>query len=91
MSEAAPPPPRRLQLSFAPGWRPAPDAAGRGGLLAADERMRTLLGILLSYPDVRHVLPDRISLDPATEPHVLETLRLFLERQRWLVRAVSVG
>ena len=90
MSDGEPAPPRGLHVTFAPTWHATPDAAGRGGLLAPDERMRTLLGILLSYPDVRYVLPDRVSLDAATEPHVLETLRLFLQRQRWLVRAVSV-
>lgn len=83
--------PRRLQLSFVASWAAPPDAAGRGGLLARDGRVRTLLGILLSYPEVSYVLPDRVGLDPASEPRVLETLQRFLERQRWLVRSVAVG
>ena len=44
----------------------------------------------MTYPDVRHILPDRISLAPATDPRVLETVTLFLRRQPWLVSAVTV-
>ena len=90
MSPADTAPPRRLDVTFAASWGATPDPAGRGGLLAFDDRIHTLLGILLSYPDVRHVLPDQVSLDPATEPQILETLRLFLQRQHWLVRSVAV-
>jgi len=58
------------------------------GLLTADPRARTLRRVLISYPDVRHILPDRISLDPGAEARTLETLVRFLERQRWLVMSV---
>jgi hypothetical protein len=44
----------------------------------------------VTYPDVRHILPDRISLAPGTDPQVAETLMLFLRRQQWLVSAVTV-
>jgi hypothetical protein len=65
----------------------APD--GRG-LLAPDPRVRTLVRVLVSYPDVRHVLPDRVSLDPAADARVLDTVARFLERQQWLVSSVLV-
>ena len=42
----------------------------------------------MTYPDVRHILPDRISLAPDTEPRVLETVTRFLQRQQWLVSTV---
>ena len=42
----------------------------------------------MTYPDVRHILPDRISLAPDTEPRVLETVIRFLQRQQWLVSTV---
>jgi hypothetical protein len=44
----------------------------------------------VTYPDVRHILPDHISLAPDTDPRVLETVTLFLRRQHWLVSAVTV-
>jgi hypothetical protein len=42
----------------------------------------------VTYPDVRHILPDRISLDPGTEARTLETVTRFLQRQQWLVSTV---
>jgi hypothetical protein len=60
------------------------------GLLASDPRVRTLRKVLVTYPDVRHILPDRISLDGAVDPAVVETIKHFLERQQWLVKAVTV-
>jgi hypothetical protein len=53
--------------------------------------VRTLLKVLVSYPDVRYVLADRISLDGSADPRLLETIARFLERQRWLVERVKVG
>ena len=67
-------------------WRP-PD--GRG-LLDSDPRVRTLRKILVTYPDIRHILPDRISLGPDTDARVLDTVTLFLRRQHWLVSGVTV-
>jgi hypothetical protein len=52
--------------------------------------VRTLVRVLVSYPDVRHVLPDRVSLDPAADARVLDTVARFLERQHWLVSSVLV-
>ena len=80
------PPSRGIRLIFQPGWG-APEGKG---LLGEDARVRTLRKVLVSYPDVRHVLPDRISLDAVVEPRVLESLSRFLERQQWLVRSVEV-
>jgi hypothetical protein len=59
------------------------------GLLASEPRVRTLRKVLVTYPDVRHILPDRISLEATVEPSVVETLKHFLERQQWLVKAVT--
>ena len=42
----------------------------------------------MTYPEVRHVLPDRVSLDAGTTAQVLETVTRFIERQQWLVSAV---
>ena len=56
-------------------WDPArPHAAARAGVL----------------PEVRYILPDRISLDASADPRTLETMARFLERQSWLVRRVAV-
>jgi hypothetical protein len=44
--------------------------------------------VLVTYPDVRHILPDRVSLEPSTDPAVMETLKHFLERQHWLLTGV---
>jgi hypothetical protein len=52
--------------------------------------VRTLRKVLVTYPDVRHVLPDRISLESTTDPSVIETLKHFLERQHWLLNTVVV-
>ena len=44
--------------------------------------------MIVTYPEVRHVLPDRVSLDASTTARVLETVARFIERQQWLVSAV---
>jgi hypothetical protein len=44
--------------------------------------------VLVSYPEVRYIVPDRISLDAAVDARTLETLVRFLERQSWLVQSV---
>ena len=82
---------RTLEVGFQPGWDPRSAAPGHRGLLAWDQRARTLLKVLVSYPDVRYVLADRISLDRGADPRLLETIARFLERQRWLVERVTVG
>jgi hypothetical protein len=82
---------RAIAVTFEPEW----DAEGPGialrGFFAADPRVRTLLRVLLSYSEVRHIVPDRISLDPGTGSALLDTIAHFLERQRWLVRRVVIG
>ena len=80
------PPPRGIRVIFQAGWE-GPDGKG---LLGGDARVRTLRRLLVSYPDVRHILPDRISLEAEVEPRVLETVARFLERQHWLVKSVEV-
>jgi hypothetical protein len=77
---------RTIRVSFQKGWGPP---AGRG-LLATDPRARTLCRVLVTYPEVRHIVPDRISLDPATSARTVESVVRFLERQQWLVASLSV-
>lgn len=60
------------------------------GLLAQDPRARTLRKVLVSYPEVRHIRPDRISLEAGVDPRTIDTVVRFLERQQWLVTAVVV-
>lgn len=88
---AAPPAGRTLRVGLQSDWEPHVTGPGRQGLLAWDPRVRTLLRVLVSYPEVRHVLPDRISLDAGADPRTLETMARFLERQSWLVRRVAVS
>jgi len=52
--------------------------------------VRTLRKVLVTYPDVRHILPDRISLEATTESSVVDTLKHFLERQHWLLKSVVI-
>jgi hypothetical protein len=82
---------RTLRLGLQTEWDPYTAGPGHQGLLAWDSRVRTLLRVLVSYPEVRYILPDRISLDPAADPRTLETIARFLERQNWLVRRVAVS
>lgn len=81
---------RDLRLVLRPEWDPAAADPARRGLLAADARVRTLLKVLVSYSEVRYVLPDRVSLDADADPRLLETIARFLERQDWLLSRVSV-
>ena len=78
--------PRTIQVRFQKGWA----AQERRGLLAPDPRVRTLCRVLVTYPEVRHIVPDRISLDAATDPRTVDTVARFLERQHWLVDSVVV-
>ncbi len=76
---------RAIRVLFRGEW------SGRGrGLLAADPRVRTLCKVLVTYPDVRHIVPHLVSLDATTERRVLETVARFLERQHWLVTSVAI-
>jgi hypothetical protein len=79
-------PPRGIRVRFQPGW----GVPGEKGLLGPDPRLCTLRKVLVSYPEVRHILPDRISFESAADPRLLETVAKFLERQHWLVRSVEV-
>jgi hypothetical protein len=82
---------QELRITFQPDWDPDTAAAGRRGLFALDPRVRTLLRVLLSYPEVRYIVPDRISLDGSASPALLETIARFLDRQTWLVRRAHIG
>ena len=57
--------------------------------MAPDPRARTLLRVLVSYPEVRYVLPDHIGLEPGTDARLIETLMRFLGRQEWLITRVT--
>lgn len=83
-------PGRTLRIGLQGEWDPHNAGPGHQGLLAWDPRVRTLLRVLVSYPEVRYILPDRISLDSSADPRTLETMARFLERQSWLVRRVAV-
>jgi len=79
-------PARTIHVRFQKGW-----AAQEGrGLLAPDPRVRTLCRVLVTYPEVRHIVPDRISLDAGADPRTIDTVVRFLERQHWLVESVAV-
>ena len=81
---------RQVRIVFQPAWDPMAAAPGHRGLFSADPRVRTLLRVLASYPEVRHVLPDQVSLDSGASPPLIETIARFLDRQSWLVRRVEI-
>jgi hypothetical protein len=83
--------PRTLRIAFESGWDPSGPTPGQRGLFAADPRVRTLLKVLASYPEVRFVLPDRVSLDAAASTPLIESIARFLARQTWLVRRVDIA
>lgn len=76
--------PRGIRVLFQGEWAGPP----LKGLLASDPRIRTLRRVLVSYPEVRHILPDRISLEGTADARTLESVARFLERQQWLVKSV---
>jgi hypothetical protein len=80
-----------LQVSFQPVWHPGPGDPGRRGFLSPDPRVRTLLRVLISYPEVRHVLPDRVSLEAGADVRLIESIMRFVARQGWLVTRVTLG
>ena len=80
---------RWLWAAFQPAWDPGAGDPGRRGFLASDPRVRTLLRVLVSYPEVRYVLPDRVALQLGADARLIETVLRFLGRQRWLVTRVT--
>jgi hypothetical protein len=90
MQDLTPEATRDLRVVFQPDWQPDADDPGRRGLLAVDPRVRTLVRLLVSYAEVRYVVPDRVSLEATADPRLLETIARFLERQEWLVKSVAV-
>jgi hypothetical protein len=77
---------RAIRVTFQDDWR----LSHHRGLLDLDPRVRTLCRVLVSYPEVRHILPDRVSVDALTPVETLESMARFLGRQQWMVRAVDV-
>jgi hypothetical protein len=59
--------------------------------MAPDPRARTLLRVLVSYPEVRYVLPDRVGLEAGADARLIETLLRFLGRQEWLITRVTAS
>ncbi len=51
---------RAISVTFEPEWDADTAHAGRTGFFALDPRVRTLLRVLLSYPEVRYIVHDRI-------------------------------
>jgi hypothetical protein len=82
---------RWLKAAFQPAWDPGVEDPGRRGFMADDPRARTLLRVLVSYPEVRYVLPDRVGLEPGADARLIETLMRFLGRQGWLITRVTVS
>jgi len=82
---------RAISVTFEPEWDAQGPGVGHRGFFAADPRVRTLLRVLLSYAEVRHIVPDRISLDAGTGSALLDSIAHFLERQHWLVKRVVIG
>jgi hypothetical protein len=78
--------PRTIRVRFEKGWA----AQERRGLLAPDPRVRTLCRVLVTYPEVRHIVTDRISLDGGIDARTIDTVVRFLERQHWLVESLVV-
>jgi hypothetical protein len=78
--------PRTIRVRFQKGWI----AQEPRGLLAPDQRVRTLCRVLVTYPEVRHIVPDRISLDAGADARTVDTVARFLERQHWLVESVAI-
>jgi hypothetical protein len=78
--------PRGIRVLFQKEWA----TSERRGLLAPDPRVRTLCRVIVTYPEVRHIAPDRISLDGSADARILDTVARFLERQQWLVKSVVI-
>ena len=76
--------PRTIRVRFQPDWA----RRERRGLLAPDPRVRTLCRVLVTYPDVRHIVTDRISLHGNADARTVDTVARFLERQHWLVESL---
>jgi hypothetical protein len=83
--------PTCLRAVFQPAWDPGAEDPGRRGFMAPDARVRTLLRVLVSYPEVRYVLPDRVGLAATADVRLTETLMRFVGRQSWLVTAVTLA
>lgn len=77
---------RAIRVTFQDEWRQSHDR----GLLDADPRVRTLCRVLVSYPEVRHILPDRVSVEAVVSADTLDSMCRFLGRQHWLVQTVDV-
>ena len=77
---------RAIRVRFQDEWQ----RLGHRGLLDGDPRVRTLCRVLVSYPEVRHILPDRVSVDAKASTEILETMSRFLTRQKWLVQGVEI-
>ena len=78
--------PRAIRVVLQEPWTPPRSK----GLLDLDPKVRTLLKVILSYQEVRHVLPGEVSLEADVEPTLLESLGKFIRRQEWLVKRVEI-
>lgn len=77
---------RGILLTLQEEWK---EPRGKG-LLTEDPKVKTLVRVLVTYREVRHILPNLVSLDPDADPYLLETVARFVARQKWLVTAVEL-
>ena len=82
---------RALRVVFQPQWEPEPGGGTARGFFSRDPRARTLLRLLLSYPEVRYIVPDRVSLETGAGAALMETIARFVERQTWLVKRIIIA
>jgi hypothetical protein len=87
-------PAKAPRLADSPGYRTIrislrPEC-DRQGLLASEPRAQALRKALVAYPGVRHVLPNRVSLDAAVESHVLNAIVRLVEQHRWLASSATI-
>jgi hypothetical protein len=78
--------PRVVRVFFRDEWT----APGGRGLFSADARVRTLRKVLVTYPEVRHIVADGVSFEPTADKRVLDNVVHFLQRQHWLVKSVVI-
>jgi hypothetical protein len=60
------------------------------GFLDSDPRAQALRKALVTQPGVRHIVTDRISLDPTVDAAVLHTIVTMLQQAPWLVSSVVI-
>lgn len=77
---------REIKIQFNTDW----ENKHKKGLLVNDQKTKTVIKVIISYPEIRHIVPSAIRFDSNVSEKTIETIANFLERQKWMIEKALI-